>query len=241
MSKTPRIHQMNIRQFEEAFPDEDSCKAFLQANRWPEGVFCPRCGNVKVHPHTRAFHWQCTACAEKGGYRFSVLVGTVFENTNIELRAWFRVIHLMMTSKKGISALQVFRYMGFGSYKTAWYMCHRIRAGLADEDFRKLVGIVEVDETFIGGKAKNRHKDKRGPDGGGVGGGPSGKTPIAGAVSRKGNVVARVIENVRMDTLRQFVREAVSDKVSLICTDDNRAYRRLDREFLSSAIPMAST
>jgi hypothetical protein len=125
-----------------------------------------------------------------------VLVGTVFENTNIALRDWFRVLYLMLTSKKGISALQIYRYMEFGSYKTAWYLCHRIRAGLANEDFRKLVGIVEVDETFIGGKAKNRHKGKRGP-GGGVGGGHSGNTPIAGAVSRKGNVVARVVENVR--------------------------------------------
>src|SRR6202035_4533514 len=135
-----------------------------------------------------------------------------------DLRQWFRVIQLMLTSKKGISALQVFRYMGFGSYKTAWYMCHRIRVALADRDFDKLGGIVEVDETFVGGLAKNRHKDKRG-GGGGTGGMGSGKTPIAGAVSRKGNVVAKVIENVRADTLTGFVHEAVSNKVSLLCTD----------------------
>jgi transposase-like protein/IS1 family transposase len=231
----PRIHQMTVKQFEAMFPDEEACKSYLLDNRWPEHVYCPRCGNVNVRPHARPYHWQCYACTPGGGYRFSVLVGTVFENTNIDLRQWFRVIHLMVTSKKGISALQVYRYMGFGSYKTAWYMCHRIRAGLADEDFRKLVGIVEVDETFIGGKWKNRHKDRRG-GGGGSGGMGSGKTPIAGAVSRKGNVVARVIENVRMDTLRQFVREAVSHKVSLICTDDNRAYRYLDREFPHGAV-----
>ena len=97
-------------------------------------------------------------------------VGTIFENTNKPLREWFRVIHLMLTSKKGISALQIMRYMGFGSYKTAWYMCHRVRAGLANEDFRKLMGIVEVDETFVGGKAKNRHRDNRGgPGRGGIG------------------------------------------------------------------------
>src|ERR1700680_3003074 len=117
--------------------------------------------------------------------------------------------------------------MGFGSYRTAWYMCHRVRAGMANEDFRKLMGIVEVDETFVGGKAKNRHWDKRG-GGGGTGGIGSGKTPVVGAVSRKGNVVARVVANVTSDTLTAFVREAVSHKVSLLCTDQWPGYKRLD-------------
>jgi hypothetical protein len=109
-------------------------------------------------------------------------------------------------------------------------MCHRIRAGLVDRDFQQLMGIVEVDETFIGGLAKNRHKDKRGK-GGGTGGIGSGKTPIAGAVSRKGNVVARVIENVRVDTLTGFVREAVSHKVSLLCTDQWGGYKHLGKQY----------
>jgi len=136
----------------------------------------------------------------------------------------------MLTSKKGMSALQIWRMMGFGSYKTAWYMCHRIRAALANEDFRKLMGIVEVDETFVGGLAKNRHIDKRGK-GGGTGGIGSGKTPVAGAVSRKGKVVARVIGNVRADTLTAFVRGAVSEKVNLLCTDQWVGYRGLNKDF----------
>jgi transposase-like protein len=224
------IHQMTIRDFERMFPDEDACKLYLAEHRWPEFVVCPRCGNPEVKPHARSFHWVCYACTPSGGYRFSVLVGTIFENTNVDIRQWFRVIHLMLTSKKGISALQVKRYMGFGSYETAWYMCHRVRAGLAKEDFRKLMGIVEVDETFVGGKAKNRHIGKRG-GGGGTGGIGSGKTPIVGAVERKGKVVTRVIENVDATTLTAFVRGAVSEKVSLICTDAWKGYGPLGKEF----------
>jgi hypothetical protein len=108
------------------------------------------------HNVRRGVGRECPACAPKG-YRFSVLVGTIFENTNVPMRIWFKVIYLMLTSKKGISSLQIHRMMGFGSYSTALYMCHRIRAGLADPKFRKLVGIVEVDETYIGGKNRNRH------------------------------------------------------------------------------------
>src|SRR5205823_14297580 len=178
------------------------------------------------------WHWQCHQCAPDG-YRFSLLVGTIFENTNKPLRDWFRVVHLMLTSKKGMSALQIMRYMGFGSYKTAWGMCHKVRVALM-QDIDQLGGIVEVDETFVGGLAKNRHWDKRG--GGGTGGIGSGKTPIVGAVKRKGNVIARVVENVRADTLCDFVREAVSHKVSLLCTDQWKGYRKLDKEYPHATI-----
>jgi hypothetical protein len=123
----------------------------------------------------------------------------------------------MLVSKKGMSALQIMRHMGFGSYKTAWLMCHKIRTALV-KDIEQLGGIVEVDETFIGGKGHNRHKDKR--PGKRVGGGVlASKTAVVGAVKRKGDVVARVVENVRAGTLTAFVHEAVSHKVSLLCTD----------------------
>src|SRR6202022_3248792 len=187
----PQIHQMSISQFEAMFPDEDACKAYLKACRWPDGVRCPRCGNPKVYDlKTRKWHWQCEKCAPDG-YRFSLLVGTIFENTNKPLRDWFRVVHLMLTSKKGMSALQIMRYMGFGSYKTAWEMCHKIRVALM-EDIEKLGGIVEVDETEVGGKDRNRHWDKRDHRRGR--GSP--KATVVGAVKRKGNVIARVVENV---------------------------------------------
>ena len=232
MAKTnhPKIHQLTLQQFEQLFPHEDACKDYLKTQRWPDDVVrCPRCGHDHVYVlETKAWHWQCHNCSEKG-YRFSILVGTIFENTNKPLREWFRVIHLMLVSKKGISALQVSRYMGF-AYNTAWLMCHKVRAALGNVEFRKLIGYVEVDETYIGGKAKNKHKGKGGRgDFGGTGG--TGKEIVVGAVQRKGNVIARVIDNNDTETLDSFVRQTVSTKVSLLSTDEWKAYRRLGLEY----------
>lgn len=240
MAKHPKpVHQLTVAQFEKLFPNEDACKAYLQVRRWPEGVRCPRCGNPAVYDlPSRKWHWQCPKCAPGGstGYRFSVIAGTIFENTNKTLREWFRVVHLMLTSKKGMSALQIQRYMGFGSYETAWSMCHKVRAALIEAP-EKLGGIVEVDETFIGGLAKNRHKDKRGDGSGGTGG--VGKAVVAGAVKRKGNVIARVVANVQADTLTAFIREAVSDRVSLLCTDQWVGYKHLHKDFPHATIDHA--
>lgn len=217
--------QMTVPQFEKLFPDDDACKRYLVSRRWPNGIRCPRCnGENIVELKTMPFKWECMSCGKSTSYRFSVLVGTIFENTNVSLKMWFKVIYLMLTSKKGISALQVQRMMGFGSYSTAHYMCHRIRAGLSDPAFRKLMGIVEVDETYIGGKNRNRHWDKRNDGTGG-----EGKETVVGAVERKGNVVARVIERADTDTLNKFIREAVSEKVSLIATDEHSGYRKLKK------------
>jgi transposase-like protein len=168
MASPQFTRQMTIPEWEALFLDDDACKAYLQRRRWPaDEVNCPRCGSLRVYPlTTRPFHWECPDCRKGGAYRFSVLVNTIFENTNIGLRQWFKVIYLMLTSKKGISSLQIQRIMGFGSYKTALYMTHRIRAAMADPEFRRLIGIVEVDEAFVGGKNKNRHdKRKDGPGG----------------------------------------------------------------------------
>ena len=226
MAKRPKpVHQLTEAQFEAMFPNEEACRVYLIARRWPTGVRCPRCNNDTVFPMRSTPHkWQCYRCETiKGaGYRFSHIAGTIFENTNKPLRQWFKVVHLMLTSKKGISALQIQRQMGFGSYETAHSMCHKIRAALI-EPATKLGGIVEVDETWIGGKNKNRHWDKRIPHARGT----TGKLPIIGAVSRKGNVIARVLAGVTKETAQQFVRETVSHKVSLLATDEGGVYHGL--------------
>jgi IS1 family transposase len=234
MAKRPKpVHQMTERQFEERFPigDDDACRAYLKARRWPEGVRCPRCGNPGVYDlHSRKWHWQCTKCAPGGstGYRFSVIAGTIFENTNKPLRDWFKVVHLMTTSKKGISALQIQRQMGFGSYGTAHSMCHKIRAAMI-EPAQKLGGIVEVDETYIGGKDSNRHWDKKK-------GHLDDKTPVIGAVQRKGNVVARVLRSVDRISVLNFIDEAVSNKVSLLATDSWPGYASLREDYRHAAV-----
>jgi IS1 family transposase/transposase-like protein len=234
MAKRPKpVHQLSVAEFERLFPDEDACKAYLQARRWPEGPRCPRCGNPGVYDlATRKWHWQCHRCNPQG-YRFSITVGTIFENTNKPLRDWYRVAHLMLTSKKGMSALQIMRYMGFGSYKTAWEMCHKIRAALV-EDVKKLGGIVEVDETYVGGSDKNRHWDKKSHTRGR--GYDKRKTAVIGAVKRKGNVIARVVLGTDSATIENFVREAVSTKVSLLCTDDYNSYLGLNKDFNHGAV-----
>jgi len=235
MRQPKPVQQLTSAQFDAMFPigDDEACKAYLVARRWPEGVHCPRCGNADLYDASsyKSFHWQCRACAVDG-YRFSCIAGTIFENTNKPLRDWFKITHLMLTSKKGMSARQLGRYMGFGSVKTAWLMAHKIRTALVEPE-TKLGGIVEIDETFIGGKAHNRHANKRD---GKPGGTASGKTIVAGAIRRKGNVVARVVENVSAATLEAFVNEAVSNKVSLICTDQWTGYRNLSKTFPHATI-----
>src|SRR5277367_5313635 len=196
MGQVKFTKQMTVPEFDALFPDDDACKAYVRDRRWPDGAIkCPRCGSAdRVFPlKTMPFKWECMACGKSTSYRFSVTAGTVFENTNVHMLAWFKVIYLMLTSKKGISALQVHRMMGFGSYSTAHYMCHRVRAALIDPDFRKLMGIVEVDETYIGGSNRNRHANKKTP-----GTGVAGKEIVIGAVERQGNVVARVLREANI-------------------------------------------
>ena len=215
---------MTLRELMATFPTGESCKQFLMEHRWQDGIVrCPRCGNPAVYKlKTRPFHWLCKLC---NNYRFSVISGTIFENTKYPLKSWFEVLWQMLNSKKGVSAMQIQRQIGSGAYETAWYMCHRLRAAMKDPDFRQLMGIVEVDETFLGGKDKNRHWDKKSHVTGGIG---SGKVGVIGAISRKGNVVCQIIENTDAATLNRFVRKAVSDKVDLVATDEHGGYGYLE-------------
>ena len=219
---------MTLAQFMATFPTEESCRQYLVERRWPDGVKCPRCGTGE-HAYklrTQAFKWECAnpKCRKGHAYRFSVTTATVFENTKIGLVTWFKVLYVMLTSKKGVSSRQVRRQF-FGeqsSTRTAWYVGHRLRAAMHDAEFRQLMGIVEVDETFVGGKDKNPHASKKTHV---RGGGKSGKVDVIGAISRKANVVCQIIESTDTATLDSFVRQTVGDDLSLVATDEHSGYR----------------
>jgi len=252
-----------ISDFDKQFGTDEQCRAFLMKMRWPDGVKCPRCKSATVFAlPARPYHWVCKSgaetvdkqtgevvtCHKRNGYRFSVITRTIFQDTKIKLNLWFKVGYMMLTSKKGVSALQIHRVM-FGEksthdYHTSWFMCMRWRAAMAGDMYQPLTGIVEADETYVGGKDRNRHWGKKsaqvrarigelplGQEKFGYG-----KVGVIGAIERKGNVVARVIGSQDAPTLSGFVRKVVSKKVSLVVTDENQDYNYLGRDIKHESV-----
>ena len=201
---------MNLVSLIDRLPCDDKCRDFLEDIRWPHGPACTRCGDMNICEIGQRNQWECLSCS----YQFSVTSGTVMHDSHLPLRKWFLAIYLMCESKKGISANQVKRTLGI-TYKTAWYLCHRIRQAMGNEPFSgpTLVGVVEVDETIVGGKTKGKGRAYKGN-----------KVWVAGAIQRGGKVRVDRISDVKRHTLHGFIQRAVKDEAEAIYTDEFKSY-----------------
>jgi transposase-like protein len=204
------------------FTDAEKARVHLEAVNWPEGPFCPHCGETKnVHrlqgKSTRAGLIQCNSCLKN----FTVTVGTVFERSKVPLNKWMLATYLLSSSKKGMSAHQIHRMLGV-TYKTAWFMCHRIREAMNMEPEGPMGGkgiVVEADETYVGGKAKNRAFRK-----------PAEKKAVVALVEREGHVRSFHVANVNAKTLRPLIVTNI-DRAAHLMTDESPVYERVGREF----------
>ena len=201
---------MNLISLLEKFPNDDECREALEDLRWPAGVCCTRCGDMNLLELPKHNRWKCRSC----DYQFSVMSGTIMHDSHLPLRKWFIAIYLMCESKKGISACQMQRTLGV-AYRTAWYLCHRIREAMGNEPLEgpTLLGVVEVDETLIGGKKKGKGRAYKGN-----------KTWVAGAIQRGGKVRIERIPNVKKKTLHDFINRTIKDDAEAIYTDELRSY-----------------
>lgn len=206
--------EMNIMKLIEEYDTDKECREFLEKLRWPDGVVCPRCQGKQIRNSYSRNQFDCGSC----GYQFSVTSNTTFHDSHLPLPKWFVAVYLMIESKKGISANQMKRTLNV-SYKTSWYLCHRIRSAVIEANPEPLNGIVEVDETWVGGVKKN------------VGHGYKGNKVVAiGAIERKGEIRLQKIDKRDKETLHNFIDNNVSPDTKAIYTDDWPAYNGIDNK-----------
>ncbi len=215
---------MNLISIFEMFPDQQACITHLEAIRWACEASCPYCGGIRVarkKEGAKVGRWNCHDCRNS----FNVLQGTIFQGTQIPLQKWFLGIALMINAKKSLSSHQMARDLEMNQ-GSCWSMQQRIRAAMASEERHLLEGIVEVDETYIGGKPRRNKRDDDNPPKRGRG---TKKSAVIGAVERGGNVVARVANDLSGRGVLSFIRGAVDIKETILVTDEYRAYNAVDR------------
>ncbi len=202
------------------FGDNRVALDHFKSIRWRDGEFCPYCGHDKVYT-LKENRYQCAQCRDT----FSILVGTIFENTKLPLRVWFGAIWLLTNHPKGIASTTLARDLGI-TQKSAWFVLHRLRHAARTQSFNApLSGVVEVDETYVGGKGYNRHKNQRRKRKGKAG--VANKTPVIGAADRDGNVTAQVLsDGFSTERAQNFIRTVASDAESLV-TDAHPAYQAM--------------
>jgi transposase-like protein len=203
---------MTIIDLNRQFATEDRCREYLKRLRWPNGVTCPRCNAKTVSTLRTQGKYECSKCF----YQFSVTAGTIFHDSHLPLEKWFLATYLMCESKKGISANQLKRVLGT-SYKTAWYLCHRIRAAMKEINPAPLSGTIEVDETWVGGKNRGKGRENWRDN----------KTMVLGAIARGGDVRLKTEKHANVRTLMKFIREHTTTEPKRIMTDEYPAYAGL--------------
>jgi transposase-like protein len=212
------------------FADPDTCLRFVADLRWPEGITCPRCqAKEPCFIKTRRL-WECKGCRKQ----FSVKVGTIFEDSAIKLDKWLCAIWLIVNAKNGVSSYEIHRSLGV-TQKSAWFMMHRIRLALQRKSLDKLKREVEVDETYIGGKARFMHAEKKKDALLGKRGGTSGKAIVLGMLERKGNVHLRIVKNTTHEDLQPVIRKNV-ERGSEVFTDQWGSYEGLNAGYLHHVI-----
>jgi transposase-like protein len=213
---------MNIREAHAKFSDDEQCLTYIEKMRWPNGVVrCPACGGKDVKRVERKSKSKNKRgwfylCLEKTCHnQFSPTSGTLFQDSHLPLIVWFHAITLMLNAKKGISAKQLQRDLGIGGYKTAWYLNHRIREAMRDGEIQKLGGIVEIDETYVGGKTKRKDRGKLRP-----------KEVVVGMIERGGQLKFRHAGtgSVKAPKIMELVNDNVSAEVLAIVTDESAIY-----------------
>ena len=208
---------MNLMEMLKQFNSEDKCRTYIEKLRWPNGVACPSCQSAKIYRLENRPLLLCSSCK----YQFSVTVGTIFHDTHLPLENWFVATFLLCEAKKGMSACQIQRTLGIKTYKTAWYLCHRIRRAMLEAQPKKLGGTVEIDETYVGGKAR-RWRPR------------SDKKVVIGIRQRNGDLRLIHAEDARSETVREIIKANVGGHVEVIMTDESAIYpwalNRLQKE-----------
>ncbi|HEX4007727.1 MAG TPA: IS1595 family transposase [Acidobacteriaceae bacterium] len=206
---------MTLLEINAGFSTDEKCRELLERLRWPEGVTCPRCKDRRVSRMKDYARFECVGCE----YQFTVMSGTIFHDSHLPLPVWFLAVLLICEAKKGMSASQLKRTiwgLNKGSYKTAWYLCHRIRAAMASAEKTMLYGTVEMDETYVGGVQRG-HQDKPGH-------GESTKQIVIGLRQRGGETRFFHAEDAKSGTLAQYIKDNVSEDVDVVVTDEYTAY-----------------
>jgi transposase-like protein len=205
----------------EMFPDQETARTYLEGRLWPNGPRCPVCGlGERITARAGGFY-RCNQCKED----FTVRTGTIFERSHVPLHKWVYAMYLLVTARKGISSMQLAKEIGI-TQKSAWFVLHRLREACGGRDLTKLVGIIEIDETFVGGLEANKHENKKLR----AGRGAVGKTPVLAMRERGGRTVAMPISGVTKETVQAAIYQHV-EMGSTVHTDESHAYNGIGADF----------